>query len=247
MDWHRSFNLQLKECSLSESLLVAMEISFDLLYLIAIWVIVILMFKKRANLLEENKKIGVLFIWMFFLLALGDTGHVGFRVPAYALGGLEANPTLIGLGTLATAITVTFFYMLAAEVWRVRFNRKKDWIWWGLMTVGVIRLLIMIPAQNQWGSGVPPFNWSLARNIPLMIQGIGIAILMMRDAIKHDDRMVKQISAMIFVSYAFYMPVIFFVRKIPMLGMLMMPKTLAYVAVAVIAYYGLFRDKPAEG
>jgi hypothetical protein len=27
--------------------------------------------------------------WAFFLLALGDTGHVGFRVAAYALGGME--------------------------------------------------------------------------------------------------------------------------------------------------------------
>ncbi len=231
---------------MSESLLLAVEIIFDLLYLATIWTFVALMLRKRDNLLEENKKIGGLFIWMFFLLALGDTGHVGFRVLAYALGGLEANPVLVGLGALATAVTVTFFYMLAAEVWRLRFNRKKDWIWWGLMAVGVIRLLIMIPAQNQWTNVVPPFNWSMARNIPLMIQGIGIAILMMSDAIRHNDMMVKRISAMIFVSYAFYMPVIFFVRKIPMLGMLMMPKTLAYVAVAVIAY-GLFRKKPAEG
>ena len=100
---------------MTESLLLAVEITFDLLYLATIWVLVALMFKKRGNLLEENKKIGILFIWMFFLLALGDTGHVGFRVLAYALGGLEANPTLVGLGSLATAVTVTFFYMLGSR------------------------------------------------------------------------------------------------------------------------------------
>jgi len=231
---------------MSESLLLAVEITFDLLYLATVWVLVALMFKNRGNLLEENKKIGVLFIWAFFLLALGDTGHVGFRVLAYATGGLEANPALVGLGALATAVTVTFFYMLVAEIWRIRFNRKKDWIWWGLMVVGVIRLLIMIPAQNQWTNVVPPFSWSLARNIPLMIQGIGIAVLLLKDALKHNDKMVKWISAMIFVSYICYTPVILFVQKVPMLGMLMMPKTLAYVAVAVIAY-GIFKDKPAEG
>ena len=231
---------------MSESLLLAVEIIFDVLYLMTVWVLVALMLKKRGNLLEENKKIGGLFIWAFFLLALGDTGHVGFRVLAYATGGLEANPALVGIGALATAVTVTFFYMLVAEIWRVRFNRKKDWVWWGLMAVGVIRLLIMIPAQNQWTSVVPPLNWSLARNIPLMIQGIGIAILLLKDAIKHNDKMVKWISAMIFVSYLCYTPVILFVQKVPMLGMLMMPKTLAYVAVAVIAY-GMFKKKPAEG
>ncbi len=231
---------------MSESLLLAVEIIFDLLYLATIWTFVVLMLRKRDNLLEENKKIGGLFIWAFFLLALGDTGHVGFRVLAYATGGLEANPALVGIGALATAVTVTFFYMLVAEIWRIRFNRKRDGVWWGLMAVGMIRLLIMIPAQNQWTSVVPPFNWSLARNIPLMIQGIGIAVLLLRDGIKQDDRMVKWISVMIFVSYLCYTPVILFVQKVPMLGMLMMPKTLAYVAVAVIAY-GLFRKKLAEG
>ena len=231
---------------MSESLLLAVEIIFDVLYLMTVWVLVAFMLKKRENLLEENKKIGSLFIWAFFLLALGDTGHVGFRVLAYATGGLEANPALVGIGALATAVTVTFFYMLVAEIWRIRFNRKRDGIWWGLIAVGMIRLLIMIPAQNQWTSIVPPFNWSLARNIPLMIQGIGIAILLLKDAIQHNDKMVKWISAMIFVSYLCYTPVILFVQKVPMLGMLMMPKTLAYVAVAFIAY-GMFRKKPVEG
>ena len=65
---------------MSESLLLAVEIIFDVLYLITVWTLVALMLKKRGNLLEENKKIGGLFIWAFFLLALGDTGHVGFRV-----------------------------------------------------------------------------------------------------------------------------------------------------------------------
>jgi hypothetical protein len=46
-------------------------------------------------------------IWAFALLALGDTGHVGFRVVAYALGGLEAHAGLVGLGALSTAYTVT--------------------------------------------------------------------------------------------------------------------------------------------
>ena len=77
-----------------------------------------------------------------------------------------------------------------------------------------------------------------------MIQGIGIAILLLKDAIQHNDKMVKWISAMIFVSYLCYTPVILFVQKVPMLGMLMMPKTLAYVAVAFIAY-GMFRGKKA--
>lgn len=45
---------------------------------------------------------------------------------------------------------------------------------------------------------------------------------------------------MILVSYAFYAPVILLVQKMPLIGMLMIPKTLAYVAIAVLAYRHLF-------
>ncbi len=221
---------------MSQALLTWVEIIFDIVYLITIWTLVVLMYKKRENLSVQNKSIGILFIWAFFLLALGDTGHVGFRVLAYSLGGLEANPVLVGLGALATAITVTFFYMIVAEIWRIRFNKKRGVIWWSLIVFGIIRLAIMIPAANSWGSVVPPFNWSLARNIPLIIQGIGVAVIMLVCAIKEDDKFTKKISIMIFISYTCYLPVILFVQKLPILGMLMMPKTLAYIAVAFIAY-----------
>jgi len=45
---------------------------------------------------------------------------------------------------------------------------------------------------------------------------------------------------MIGVSYAFYAPVILWVATVPVLGMLMIPKTCAYVAIALIAYRALF-------
>jgi hypothetical protein len=227
---------------MSDSFLLWTEIIFDILYLLAIWVLVILMFSRRANLLNKDEKIGKLFIWAFFLLALGDTGHVGFRVLAYGIGGLNANPVLVGAGALATAITVTFFYMIIAEIWRLRFNRNRGAIWWIFIIAGIIRLVIMIPSSNQWTSVVPPFNWSIARNIPLMIQGIGIAVMLLIDGVNNSDKFTKKISIMIFISYVCYLPVILFVQKIPMLGMLMMPKTLAYVAVAAIAL-SLFKKR----
>jgi len=223
---------------MSDMMLLWLEIIFDVLYLVAIWTLVVIMWRKKDNLSEKNKKIGIIFLISFFLLALGDTGHVGFRVLAYALGGIDGldnYPVLVGLGALATAVTVTFFYMLVAEIWRLRFNKERNLVWWILIIVGIVRLIIMIPSGNSWGNVVPPLNWSLARNIPLMIQGIGIAVLLLISGIKLEDKFAKTVSIFIFVSYACYMPVIFFVQKVPMLGMLMMPKTLAYVAIAILA------------
>lgn len=101
-----------------------MEISFNILYLITIWTFVVLMFLRWKNVKIDNKKQANRFLLMFFLLALGDTGHVGFRVIAYVLGGLETNTLLVGLGALSTAITVGFFYMSVLDVWRVQFDKK---------------------------------------------------------------------------------------------------------------------------
>ena len=106
--------------------------------------------------------------------------------------------------------------------------------------------------QNAWESVVPPQPWSTIRNVPLMVLGLGTAYLILRDAIATHDRTFTWIGAMILVSYACYAPVIFFVQQNPMIGMLMIPKTMAYVAIAFFAYYGLWHadsqrpmDRPA--
>lgn len=226
---------------MSEQFINWMEIIFDISYLIVIWILTILMYKNRNKLTEQNKKVGMLFTLAFFLLALGDTGHVGFRVPAILMGGVENNPVLVGLGALATAVTVTFVYMIITEIWRVKFDKKHGLLWWSLIIAGIVRLVIMAFPQNDWLGHSLPYVWSLARNIPLMIQGIVIAFAFLVCGIKKKEKFSVWISIMILISYGFYTPVILFVKDIPMLGMLMMPKTLAYVAIAIIAYITLFK------
>jgi len=183
----------------------------------------------------------------FGLLALGDTGHVGFRVVGYAFGNINTTINLFGgrillagVGALATAITVTFFYVMMVLVWRERFGGKLGWFEWLLFAAAALRLVILVLPQNQWNSIDEPYLWSLIRNAPLVLQGLGVAYLVLRDAIKKHDRTFIWIAVMILVSFACYAPVILFVRQIPLLGMLMMPKTLAYLAVAFIAYFALY-------
>lgn len=118
---------------MSESARMWMEIVFNLTYLIAIWAIVIAMIVQRHRVPPQQWSLARLFILAFGLLALGDTGHVGFRVWAYAAGGLDAvfriGATafgLVGLGALATAFTVTLFYMLMVVIWHTRFKNHMD-------------------------------------------------------------------------------------------------------------------------
>ncbi len=157
-----------------------MEIGFNIAYLTVIWIMVILMIRRRSAVLATDKPVTKLFIWAFGLLALGDTGHVGFRVWAYATGSLENTITvfgrelsLVGLDAMATAFTMTIFYVLVLMIWQRRYQKPYGWFGLLLFAAAAVRLLIMLFPANEWNNSVPPQPWSLIRNLPLMLQGLG--------------------------------------------------------------------------
>ncbi|HEX2906433.1 MAG TPA: hypothetical protein VHO69_06200 [Phototrophicaceae bacterium] len=228
---------------MNQSATTLMEIIFNIAYLVVVWTLVVLMFRRQPQLPAETRRLRQFFILAFGLLALGDTGHVGFRVLAYLNGGIEAagNGQLVGLGALSTAITVTFFYVVMLLIWKERFGKALGGFGLLLLTAAVVRLIIMVFPQNAWTSAVPPQPWSLLRNLPLMVQGFGVAYLILRDARAAQDRLFTSVGIMILVSYGFYLPVILFVQAVPPIGMLMIPKTLAYVAIAWLAFRALFQ------
>jgi len=230
---------------MSEELRVIVEIGFNILYLIVVWTMNGVMSMRMDKVLQEDRKVANLFRWAFVLLALGDTGHVGFRVAAYALGGLEKNNTLVGIGALATAITVTFFYVVMLYIWKERFNGKFGPLEYALLASAPVRLIVMTFPQNDWGNTVPPVFWGLFRNLFLVILGVGVLYLYLRDSIKTKDRLFRWMGYCILFSYLFYTPVILFARDIPVIGMLMIPKTVMYVTIQFLAYLGLWTRKEA--
>jgi hypothetical protein len=220
-----------------------MEVSFNLTYLVVVWSLVIGMARRRQQMSPADRPLVRLFIWAFGLLALGDTGHVGFRVLAYALDGLDSSLTvfgaqvgLVGVGALATSITVTIFYALMVAIWWTRFDKRPGWFAYLLLAAAVVRLVLVLSPANEWNRTVPPQPWALYRNLPLILQGLGVAYLILRDARASNDRVFTWVGVMILISYAFYMPVILLVQQFPLIGMLMIPKTMAYVAIAFLAY-----------
>ena len=233
---------------MSESMRMWIEIIFNITYLVVVWGLVITMFLRRGELSSDRRRQADLFTAAFALLALGDTGHVGFRVWAYSLGGLESQVTilgytfsLVGAGALMTAVTVTIFYVLMLEVWRVRFNRRYGTFEYFLLIAAATRLYMLTLSINEWWRVVPDQPWSTIRNIPLMILGLGVAYLILRDAIAKHDTTFRWIGISILVSYACYIPVILFVHQAPWIGMLMIPKTLAYLAIGFLAYFDLYK------
>jgi hypothetical protein len=225
---------------MSENMRMWVEIVFNISYLLVVWGLVIAMLVRQAIVAPADQAVAKRVMWAFALLALGDTGHVGFRVVAYGLGGLEANPALVGIGALSTAFTVTIFYMLVVELWRLRFNKPLGAFGWFLLAAGVVRMVVMAFPQNQWESVTAPYGWSLLRNGFLVIQGLGVLYLILRDAMQARDKTFTWIGIMIALSYAFYIPVILFAAQVPLLGMLMIPKTCAYIGVAIFAYRELY-------
>lgn len=226
-----------------------MEVTFNLAYLVTMGALVTVMWTRAAPTpLHQRLREG------FLLLLLGDVGHVGFRVVALFLGGLETHVELlgfsiplVGVGALATATTITVLYVLLLEAWRLRFERARDALYWGLVGLAVLRLVLFVPDGNQWGHVVPPFDWSLLRNAPLTVLGLAVAGLFLRDGWRESDATFTALGWLIVTSFAFYLPVILFVQVAPPVGMLMVPKTLAYVAMAWLVVAKLFRREATEG
>jgi hypothetical protein len=224
-----------------------LEIVFNVAYLLTVWWLVSAMARRWSTVAPDDRAAAGFVMWAFALLALGDTGHVGFRVLVYALNNLESSVNLlgrtvglVGLGAMATAFTVTIFYVLMLVVWRVRFDKQYAWFEYLLFAVAVARGVLMLFPANEWGRAIPPQPWSTYRNLPLMLLGLGVAFLILRDARAARDRTFLWIGVMILISYACYIPVIFFVQRAPNIGMLMIPKTMAYLVIGFLAYRELY-------
>ena len=225
------------------------EIVFDLFYLSTIWTLVAIMTYKLPRLPREIYRLAHLFRTAFFFLVLGDTGLLGSRIIAYAAGGLAYRPAflggsihLAGLGLLSTSITVTIFYLCFLEIWRRRYSKPFTAWYYILVAAAVVRFIVMIPPQNHWESHIAPVGWSIFRNIFLTMQGLGVATLMWIDARKVNDRLFLIFSVLIVVSYVCMWPVIPLYHRIPWIGMMMLPKTVAYMAIAFIGYAYFFKD-----
>jgi hypothetical protein len=229
------------------------ETIFNIVYLIVVWWLVIMMYLRRALVPEADRRTAGLIMWAYFLLGLGDIGHVGFRVVAYARDGLGTTVQLLGkqvllapMGSLATAVTFTFFYMVMIMIWRARFEKSYGLFGWFLFALGVARLLLMTHPANNWNSLEPPLDWAIYRNLFLMLMQLGVAYLVLRDAVVNNDSAFLWIGIMILVSFVCYAPVVFLQYRVPLIGMLMIPKTIAYLVIAFIGYRKFYGAKPLQ-
>ena len=208
------------------------ETLFDAVYLVSVITIGILMIRG-----SKGKRQFQLFGWMAVLLGAGDSFHLIPRALALCTTGLESFTVQLGLGKWITSVTMTIFYVLLYYVWRERYGiRGKNGLTAAVYALAGVRIALCMMPQNQWLSTDAPLAWGIYRNIPFALMGILIIMLFYRSARERGDRAFKWMWLTIVLSFGFYIPVVLWANAIPLIGMLMIPKTCAYVWTVLIGY-----------
>lgn len=216
-----------------------METLFDAVYLTTVITVGILMIKNA----KANKQY-ILFGIMAVVLGLGDSFHLVPRAVALCTTGLENYTVSLGIGKFITSITMTFFYILLYYVWRVRYNVKgKTGLTAAFYILAAARIILCLFPQNAWTSADAPISWGIYRNIPFALIGILIVILFYKSAKQTGDKSFKYMWLTIVLSFAFYIPVVLWADVNPLIGMLMIPKTCAYVWTVLIGYNDMKRSR----
>lgn len=168
--------------------------------------------------------------FMTTLLGAGDSFHLVPRSYALWTTGLEANAAALGIGKFVTSITMTVFYLVLYYIWRDRngiTGRKGlTGLMWGLSAARIV--LCLLP-QNQWLAYRQPLLYGVLRNIPFAVMGVIIIVIFAQENKRTKDRAFRYLPLAVALSFGFYLPVVLFSGTAPAVGILMIPKTLAYV------------------
>lgn len=205
---------------------------FHIFYLTSIFYMSIKMVNKG-----KNNRLVRLFGFLGLTLGTGDCFHLIPRIYALLTTGLEANAAALGIGKFITSITMTLFYVILLRIWEIRFDVKKDK---GIRIITAIlvisRIILSLMPQNKWTLYDAPVDWGIYRNIPFTLLGILIVYLILKKATEYNDSVFKRIAIGVIISFACYMPVVLFATTFRLVGILMIPKTLAYLWIIYLGY-----------
>lgn len=212
-----------------------METLFDAIYLITVLAIGLNMIVRgRKN--KEQLMFGI----MAVTLGVGDAFHLIPRAYALCTTGLENFTYALGIGKLITSITMTVFYVILYYVWRTRYQiTGKHGLTRVVYILAALRILLCLFPQNAWTSAEAPLSWAIYRNLPFAALGILVIVLFYRSANNHKDQSYRFMWLTIVFSFACYLPVVLFADTISVIGVLMIPKTCAYVWTVLIGYWDM--------
>lgn len=212
-----------------------METSFDIIYLLTVIILGITMIVK-----SKGHKQYLLFGIMAVTLGLGDAFHLVPRAVALCTTGLESYAKALGIGKFITSITMTVFYILLYYVYKVRYEVKENkYLDITIYALSILRVGLCLFPQNNWLEGGNILLWSILRNIPFTILGIIIILLFYKSQKENSDKDFRFMWLTIVLSFGFYLPVVLFAHLNTWIGLLMIPKTCAYVWTVIIGYQAM--------
>lgn len=214
------------------------ETLFDIVYLVSVITLGILMLRG-----SRGRKQFLLYGTMAVTLGCGDAFHLVPRAVALCTTGLASYTAALGIGKLVTSITMTAFYVLLYYVWRSRYQvcgRKGTTA--AVWVLALIRVALCLMPQNAWTSANAPLSWGIYRNIPFAILGGLIVVLFYRSAKETKDTAFRNLWLTVVLSFACYIPVVLFADAVPAVGMLMIPKTCAYVWTVLIGFNAMRKE-----
>lgn len=216
-----------------------METLFDAVYLIAVITIGCLMIRG-----SKGNKQYLLFGIMAVTLGAGDSFHLIPRAYALCTTGLENFTVALGTGKFITSLTMTVFYILLYYVWRLRYKvQGRNGLTVAMYLFAALRIALCLMPQNAWTSADAPLSWGIYRNLPFAAMGILVIVVFFQSARAHQDKAFRFMWLTIVLSFAFYIPVVLFADQIPVVGVLMIPKTCAYVWTVWIGFHEMKQTK----
>lgn len=209
------------------------ETTFDILYLLFVVVSGCVILKRARNQTEKRMGLAAL------ILGCGDAFHLVPRMLNYFV---SADFTAaLGLGKLVTSITMTLFYLLLFYIWLGYYHEAKNqcaarFVW----VCTVLRIVLCLFPQNGWLQNSSDMTWGIIRNVPFVMLGAAVCILYFRK--RAECRRFKPLWVYILLSFLFYIPVAVGVGAVPILGMLMLPKTICYVLLVYSFLLAVVKD-----
>ena len=170
------------------------------------------------------------------LLLAGDAFHLIPRI-VYNRGDVAGRDVgtrrtaLLGLGNLVSSLTMTGFYLALYQALACRQTyaaalvpESCDLVWRVLLVLSVVRIALCLFPQNRWLTGGSR-TWAIARNVPFTLMGITTVYYLVA------FYGLFSMALLVSLSFACYLGTVLFAHERPALGMLMIPKTVCYVAI----------------
>ena len=213
-----------------------MEAVFDTCYLLFDLIAGILFFA-----FSHGSPLFLLYGVLTWTLCFGDAFHLVPRVLRAVKGSNEKIERQLGIGLQISSITMTIFYILLLYIWKQTFYEMTAPVMLEILiwVSAAVRIAVCMLPQNNWCGKEGNRKLSVIRNAVFAVTGICVIVLYVMSGNTYGYHMTRMAAAIV-VSFGCYLPVTLLSKKMPKIGMLMIPKTCAYIWMIVMGLQLLF-------